>query len=222
MKLIFILFVISMTLSYYYHITKIYLDSKTYLSKYYDTSFFYIEANGYDSKDIYFCLEDDYDSIDTNLKVCYSDIDPLLNEKKAIENCYFRSLDYYNYQKESSYYKYYYKINYYDFSYKSKVYIIVGYSANSISGSLYVTYDYNDLFEQGGGLKTTTIILVAISSFFGLVLIVICIVYFCICMKRKTIQGNVGYIEPIPNEVVTNPPGYPLMAPNPNYSNYAH
>ena len=217
MRLIFILFVISMTLSYYYQITRLNHNSRTYLSKSYSRAYFYIEANGYDSKDIYICLEDDYDSLNPNLQVCYSDIDPFIDDLRAIDYCYFNSLDFYNYKMTSSYYKHYYKINYYDFSHKAKVYIIVLYLAGGSSGSLYATYDYNDLFEQGDGLKTTTIILIAISSFFGLVLIVICIVYFCICMKRKTIQGSVGYIEPIPNEVVTNPPGYTLMAPNPNY-----
>ena len=227
MRYIFILFAIifSLSICFNYHIKKVYRNSKTALSLYsIDDAYFYLDSiSNYYSKEIYLRFEGDKDGL-YSISICYTDTYPESYQTDAIQNCEFSSLTLYAKQSTSSTsstkYKYYYKFSTYNSYNELKSYVIVKYSASITLKYLFVTSDDKEIPDSNDGLKTPAIIGIVIGSVFGLAIIITSIVCCCMCMRRKTIQGTVGYAPPEPSVVITNPPQYPLIPPTANYPNY--
>ena len=232
MRYTFVLFAIifSLSICYFYHIKKVNRNSKTSLPLYsYDDTYFYLDvmSDYYYSQEIYLCFEDEYDSLKSNsISICYTDTypDPYSYQTDAINKCAFSTIDPYSTRSSSftsfSKYKYYYKFSTYNSYYELKRYVIVKYSPNFTFGSLYVTSDDKELKDSDDGLPTVAIIGIVIGSVFGLAIIIVGIICCFRCMRRKTIQGTVGYAPPEPTVVITNPPQYPLIPQTANYPNY--
>ena len=231
MRYTFVLFAIIFSLSICLnYITKVYRNSKTSLPLYSSgyTYFYLDDISDYYSKEIYLRFEDEYDSLNSNsISICYTDTypDPYPYQTDAIQNCKFSTITPYSTTSSSftsfSKYRYYYKFSTYNSYNELKSYVIVKYSPRFTFGSLYVTSDDKELKDSDDhNLPTVAIIGIVIGSIFGLALIIVGIVCCCMCMRRKTIQGTVGYTPPEPTVVVTNPPQYPLIPQTANYPNY--
>jgi len=74
----------------------------------------------------------------------------------------------------------------------------------------------------GTSLSVVAIVFIAIGSLIGLEIIITIIVFICICTRKKTTYGSVGFIQPqqpssvIASNPVTDPLNPPNLYPNPN------
>ena len=134
--------------------TKVYRNSRKYLttSTLYD-KFFYLTNNDYSSNSsyIYILLEDNNFGLDCyNLQFCLTDTNPGYYIKDVLKSCSFSPVYYSKSQTSPAQKKYYYKLSYSS----SYTYTLIYYSGSNASGYLYVTSDYDDLYQE---IKMTSV-----------------------------------------------------------------
>ena len=175
-----------------------YIDNKSSRT----TIYFYIKDvdNGLYYDSLIACNSDDNNSNCDNIGVTFTKYSEISQN----------SVTYYLYKFSSSY---------------SHKYLYITYSVKSLSGSLEVQASYSDLDDLvssliGAALSIVAIVFIVIGSIIGLSIIITIIVCCCICgacCHRTTTVGSVGYIQPPPTVVVSNPTSSPLINQTPHY-----
>ena len=217
------LVVLLSSLSYAYIVERVPIDdgSTTSLStSTSDNTYFYMEKNRYQSY-IYFYLKDDDFGLDYgNVRCCYTNTYP--PSKIDFNKCEeIVTLTLYKTVTESDVCYYLYKF----YSSSNYNYVVIYYSGRYSSGSLEVQASYSDInsiLENiiGAALSVVAIVFIVIGSIIGLSIIITIIVCCCICTAcchKTTTVGSVGYIQPPPTVVISNPTTSPLMNQTPHY-----
>ena len=171
-------------------ITKVNIHSYKYLpTRTPKENYFYLTNSDYYSYSsyVYFYLEEhNFNLNNSNIKYCYTNIDPNYDPKDAINNCSFTSLSFYDSNYYSTCPKYYYKFptnSYYNYS-------IIYYEGFSDKGYLYIYCDYKSLtsVDNSGTISTVAIVAIAVGSFVFFVIFIIILICCCKCPKKSTID----------------------------------
>ena len=207
MKLIFLLFISLIALSNCMQLVSYRL--KTPLTG----NYFYLIGSSYSSgSNLFLDFEDRAYSLDyNNLKVCFTDnlpYDGMPCSRWETKTPAYRSR--LNSDQDLTYY----------FTYKSSYgkYIVVKFGSTSsyISGSLNVKASNDDTHNiaalAAAALGIVTIVLIVIGSIIVLGVVITILICCCIC-RRRTVGGQVGYIQPTYVVTNPNPVTYPL-SPN--------
>ena len=201
MKLIYLLFISLISLSNC--ITPVYKESKTRLT---ENSFYLTGASYYSGNNLFLDFEDRSYYLDYNyIQVCFTDNDPYgsnpCSRWSSIKYAYRSSI---NSDTDLTYYFYY--------KYSDGKYIIVKFNRFSghSGGNLYVKASNNDTHNLAtAALGIVSIVLIVIGSI--IVLSIVITILICCCLYRKrTIGGQVGYIQPTYVVTNPNPVTYPL------------
>ena len=207
MKLIYLLFISLIALSNC--ITQVIKESKTRLT---ENSFYLSGASYYSGNNLFLDFEDRSYYLDYNyIQVCFTDNDPYgsnpCSRWSSIKYAYRSSI---NSDTDLTYYFYY--------KYSDGKYIIVKFNRFSgySGGYLYVKASNNDTHNlaalAAAALGIVAIVLIVIGSIIVLSIVITILICCCLCRKR-TIGGQVGYIQPTYVVTNPNPVTYPL-SPN--------
>ena len=207
MKLIYLLFISLIALSNC--ITPVIKESKTRLT---ENSFYLIGASYYSGNNLFLDFEDRSYYLDYNyIQVCFTDTLPYdgipCSRLTNIKYAYRSSI---NSDTDLTYYFYY--------KYSDGKYIIVKFNRFSghSGGNLYVKASNNDTHNlaalAAAALGIVTIVLIVIGSIIVLGVVITILICCCIC-RRRTVGGQVGYIQPTYVVTNPNPVTYPL-SPN--------
>ena len=203
MKLIYLLFISLIALSNC--ITPVIKESKTRLT---GNSFYLIGASYYSGNNLFLDFEDRSYYLDNYIQVCFTDTLPYDGipcfGTTYIKYAYRSSI---NSDTDLTYYFYY--------KYSDGKYIIVKFNRFSghSGGNLYVKASNNDTHNLAtAALGIVSIVLIVIGSIIVLSIVITILICCCLCRKR-TIGGQVGYIQPTYVVTNPNPVTYPL-SPN--------
>ena len=186
-----------------------------------DPNYFYIE-NKLSRTYIYFYIKDKDNGLKyNNIHVCYRDTLP--SDNHEFEDCYITDESISKYgtisDGSSTYYIYRY---FYSFSRK---YLVVKYYVESRTGTLEIrasNSELDDLINSliGTALSVVAIVFIVIGSVIVLSIIITilcCCCACCSCCARTTTVGAVGYVQPPPSVVISNPTAVPLVHQTPHY-----
>ena len=204
MKLIYLLFISLIALSNC--ITQVIKESKTRLT---ENSFYLSGASYYSGNNLFLDFEDRSYYLDYNyIQVCFTDNDPYgsnpCSRWSSIKYAYRSSI---NSDTDLTYY--------FNYKYSDGRYIIVKFNRFSghSGGNLYVKASNNDTHNLAtAALGIVSIVLIVIGSIIVLSIVITILICCCLCRKR-TIGGQVGYIQPTYVVTNPNPVTYPL-SPN--------
>ena len=218
MKVVFLLFLLLVSIKN--QMTSIDIDNavNTRISPYCSKSADYVyTSNIKDLNTIYFNFTDNRFDLDSEMYVCYTDVNPFnytyfppCFHQAKISN-YAQVVDEYG-QK-----LYFYKYN----SYTNKKYLIVHYRGKYTSGYLYVRFSYDDLYELF--IKKDLTVLEIIFIVIGSVAILIIIIVVIVRIKRKAKYNAINNTQPSTTPmVIDNIPSAPIVnetlyTPNPVY-----
>ena len=209
--------------NYVASVTEVRVDSSSATTIYpssYNYNYFYIYNDKSYKTTIYFYIKDKDNSLYyDNIRVCYTNTKPTYGHE--FEGCS-------NSDKSISKYgttSYGSSTNYYLYKYSSSShynYLSVEYSVQYLSGSLEVQASYSDLDELissiiGTALSVVAIVFIVIGSVIALSIIITIICCCCVCTAcchKTTTVGSVGYIQPPPTVVISNPTTSPLVNVN--------
>ena len=185
-------------------------------------NYFYIDNRSSRSY-IYFYIKDkNYGLKYDNIQVCYTDSSPI-DGSEYFKNCYNSDTSIKKYGTVSDGSTTYYLFKYSSSPYRD--YLIVKYYVERSSGSLEVQASYselNDLINSliGTALSIVAIVFIVIGSVIVLSIIITilcCCCACCSCCARTTTVGAVGYVQPPPSVVISNPTAVPLVNQTPHY-----
>ncbi len=196
-------------------------SSTTIYPQFYSNNYFYI-YNKNSKSTIYFYIRDkDNDLYYDNIYVCFTDTSP--DDSNVFNTCANsdRSISKYGTVTDGSYTYYLYKYSYSPY----RRYLIIGYSVKYVSGSLEVQASYSDIDGLvssliGTALSVLAIIGIVVGSIIVLSIIITilcCCCACCSCCARTTTVGTVGYIQPPPSVVISNPTAVPMVNQTPHY-----
>ena len=170
----------------------------------------------------YFYIKDKDNSLYyDNIQVCYTNTKPVYGQEFQDCSNSVKSINKYGTETYGS--STYYLYKYYSSSYYK--YLSVKYSVQYLSGTLEVQASYSELDELissiiGTALSVVAIVFIVIGSVIALSIIITIICCCCVCTAcchKTTTVGSVGYIQPPPTVVISNPTTSPLVNQTPHY-----